>query len=154
MLLIAIEIVKAVLAFMVPKFVGNVNFADGMLAVETMIPMGAVLQEPVVICLPLVRGRLGTVRQKLMKLLEEVKEGTCPASGTSCPLSSKPTEITAGSRVREVWGLPPAFVLLLVSLTLLVSVPLFPAEELAAGGALVVLDEPVNTVELDPDPFL
>jgi len=98
----AIEMVKAVLALTVPKFVGKVNFADGMLAVEGRIPRGAVLHEPVVTCLPLVRGSCGTVRQKLMKLLDEVADATCPASGTSCPLFSKPVEITAGSRVGEV----------------------------------------------------
>jgi hypothetical protein len=95
---IAIEIVKAVLALMVAKFVGNVNFDDGMLALEGMMPMGAVLHEPVAVCLPFVRGKSGTVRQKFMKLLLEVLDGTCPAVGTSCPSFSKPTEITAGSR--------------------------------------------------------
>jgi len=48
--LVAIEIVNAVLAWMVPKFGGNVNFEDGMLAVEGIIPMGAVLHEPVLTC--------------------------------------------------------------------------------------------------------
>jgi len=53
-----------------------VNFEDGMLSVDGITPIGAGLQEPVAICLPLVIGRLGTVRQKLMKLFVEVKEAT------------------------------------------------------------------------------
>jgi hypothetical protein len=143
----AIEMVKGVLALTVPKFLGNVNFADGMLAVEGRMPRGAVLQEPVVICLPLVRGSCGTVRQKLIKLFDEVADATCPAVGTSCPLFSKPTEITAGSRVREVCGSPPATVLL-------PAFPALPAEEVAAGGAAVLLvDTPaVSTAELLPLP--
>ena len=63
-------------ALIVPKFGGKANFEDGMLSVDGMTPMGAGLQEPVVICLPLVIGSLGTVRQKLMKLFVEVKEAT------------------------------------------------------------------------------
>jgi hypothetical protein len=38
--------------------------------------MGAGLQEPVAICFPLVMGRLGTVKQKLMKLFDDVREAT------------------------------------------------------------------------------
>lgn len=66
--------VNALFALMVPKFLGKVNLDDGMLSVLGMAPMGAGLHEPVVICLPLVIGRFGTVRQKLMKLLLEVRE--------------------------------------------------------------------------------
>lgn len=83
MFLIAILIVKVCPALIVPKLAGNVNFEDGMLSVDGITPMGAGLQEPVVICLPLVIGRLGTVRQKLMKLFFDVKEATWPAVGTS-----------------------------------------------------------------------
>jgi len=57
-------------------FLGNTNFAEGMLSMEGIIPMGAGLQEPVVICCPLVRGRLGAVKQKLMKLFDDVIDGT------------------------------------------------------------------------------
>ena len=63
-------------ALIVPKFGGNTNFEEGMLSLDGMTPIGAGLQEPVVICFPLVIGRLGTVRQKLMKLFFEVKEAT------------------------------------------------------------------------------
>lgn len=73
--------VKAVLAAMVSRFLGLVNFDEGMFVVAAMIPMGAGLHEPVFTCRPLVMGRLGTVAQKLMKLLEEVSEATCPAVG-------------------------------------------------------------------------
>ncbi len=43
-----------------------------------MTPIGAGLQEPVVICWPFVMGKLGSVRQKLMKLFDEVREAICP----------------------------------------------------------------------------
>jgi len=65
-----------------------------MLAVEGMIPMGAGLHEPVEICLPLVRGKLGTVKQKLMKLFDEVSDATWPAVGVSWPFCSKPAAMT------------------------------------------------------------
>jgi hypothetical protein len=60
----------------VSPFEGKTNFAEGMLFFEGITPMGAGLQEPVVICFPLVMGRLGTVKQKLMKLFDDVREGT------------------------------------------------------------------------------
>lgn len=47
-----------------------------MFVVAAMIPIGAGLQEPVLICCPFVIGLLGTVAQKLMKLLLEVREAT------------------------------------------------------------------------------
>ena len=73
----AIEIVNAVFSVIeVSPLLGKVNFAEGMLSLEGMTPIGAGLQEPVVICFPLVIGRLGTVRQKLMKLLDDVREAT------------------------------------------------------------------------------
>lgn len=102
-LLMAMEIVKAVFALMVPKFAGKVNLDEGMFAVETMIPIGAGLQEPVVICLPLVIGRFGTVAQKLMKLFPEVREATWPASATDWPLLRNPVARTDWLRVREFW---------------------------------------------------
>ena len=73
----AIEIVNAVFSVIeVSPLLGKVNFAEGILSLEGMTPIGAGLQEPVVICFPLVIGRLGTVRQKLMKLLDDVREAT------------------------------------------------------------------------------
>jgi len=70
-------IVNGVLATSeVSPFAGKTNFAEGMFSVEGITPMGAGLQEPVVICFPLVMGRLGTVKQKLMKLFDDVREGT------------------------------------------------------------------------------
>ena len=56
---------------------------DGILVWAAMTPIGAGLQEPLVICWPLVMGKLGTVKQKLMKLLLEVREATWPAVGWS-----------------------------------------------------------------------
>ena len=97
MFLICISTVNAVLAFRVPKFWGKENLDEGMLSTEGMAPMGAGLQEPVVICLPLVMGKLGTVRQKLIKLLLDVKDFTCPAAGTSWPSFSNPVASTRGS---------------------------------------------------------
>lgn len=72
-------IVKALFAATVPPFFGFVNFDEGILSTEGMTPMGAGLHDPVVICLPLVIGRLGTVRQKLIKLFVDVMEGTWPS---------------------------------------------------------------------------
>jgi hypothetical protein len=46
-----------------------------MLSIEGMAPMGVGLQDPVVICFPLVMGAL-TVKQKLMKLFVEVNDLT------------------------------------------------------------------------------
>ena len=71
-------IVKALFAATVPPFFGFVNFDEGMLSTEGMTPIGAGLHDPVVICFPLVIGRLGTVRQKLIKLFLDVMEGTWP----------------------------------------------------------------------------
>lgn len=77
--------VKSVLAEMVAPLEGNWNLADGMFVLAAMTPMGAGLQEPVLICCPFVMGRLGTVAQKLMKLFEDVREATCPAVGLQNP---------------------------------------------------------------------
>lgn len=74
--LIAMEIVKALLAGTVPKLGGNVNFDEGMRSTLGMTPMGAGLHDPLVICWPLVMGRLGTVKQKLMKLFVDVRDAT------------------------------------------------------------------------------
>lgn len=53
-------------------------------------------------------GRLGTVKQKLMKLFDEVADATWPAVGTCWPSDSKPVAMTFGSRVSELWASPPA----------------------------------------------
>ena len=83
MFLIAICIVKAWFASMVSPFFGKTNFADGIAVVAAMRPIGAPLHEPVLICVPFVRGRLD-VAQKLMKLFSEVAEATWPASASLC----------------------------------------------------------------------
>lgn len=75
--------VKAVLAATDPPFGGKTNLAEGIFDCAAMTPIGAGLHEPSTICLPLVMARLGTVKQKLMKLLLEVAEATWPAAGTS-----------------------------------------------------------------------
>ena len=66
---------NAVFALMVPKLGGNWNFDDGMFVVAAMMPMGAGLQEPVLIWRPFVSGSL-VVSQKLIKLLVDVKDAT------------------------------------------------------------------------------
>ena len=70
---------------------------EGILAVEGMTPIGAGLHDPVLICWPLVRGRL-TVKQKLIKLFVLVSDATWPAAGTPCPSLAKPFAMTLGSR--------------------------------------------------------
>lgn len=76
-------IVNAVLVLTAPKLSGKENLEEGMFSTAGIRPMGAGLHEPLVICLPLVIGSWGTVKQKLMKLLEEVREATWPSTGTS-----------------------------------------------------------------------
>ena len=83
---------------MTSRFLGNMNLDEGMLEVEAITPIGAGLQEAVLICLPFVRGRSGTVRQKLIKLFVEVKDATWPAAGTCWPSCAKPVAMTAGFR--------------------------------------------------------
>ena len=63
-------------ALTVPKFLGKMNLDDGMLSTDGIAPIGAGLHEPAWICFPLVMGRLGRVKQKLMKLFFDVNEGT------------------------------------------------------------------------------
>lgn len=63
--------VNGLLASTSPMLVGDWNLHDGMLVEAAIIPMGAGLQEPPLICLPSVRG-LPEVKQKLMKLFVEV----------------------------------------------------------------------------------
>jgi len=58
--------VNPVFAAMVSPFLGLVNLHEGMRSLEGMTPMGEGLQLPPATCRPLVRGKLGTVRQKLM----------------------------------------------------------------------------------------
>ena len=73
----AIEIVNGVFSMSeVSPFLGKVNLAEGILVLAGITPMGAGLQEPVAICFPLVMGRLGTVKQKLIKLFVDVREAT------------------------------------------------------------------------------
>ena len=67
-----------------------------------MTPIGAGLHDPVVIWVLFMSGRLGTVAQKLMKLFEDVSEGTWPATGTFCPSFSNPVAMTDARRVSEV----------------------------------------------------
>lgn len=81
-LLIAIEMVKVVFDEMESPFFGLTNFEDGMLVVAAIIPIGAGLQDPVLICWPFVMG-LSTVRQKLMKLFLDVRDATWPVVGLS-----------------------------------------------------------------------
>lgn len=74
----AMVIVNGVSAAITSPFLGTVNFDDGIWSTDGMAPMGAGLHEPVVTCFPLVIGRSGTVRQKLIKLFVDVSEGTWP----------------------------------------------------------------------------
>lgn len=67
---------KLSFALRVSKFAGETNLLDGIFSIEGMTPIGVGSQEPVVICLPLVIGRSGTVKQKLIKLFEDVREAT------------------------------------------------------------------------------
>lgn len=64
--------------------------------------MGAGLQDPVVICWPFVIGKSETVAQKLMKLLLDVNEATCPAVAFCWPSDSKPLAMTEDSSVKEL----------------------------------------------------
>lgn len=68
-------IVKGVFSLRVSPFLGLVNFDDGMFSVEGMAPMGAGLHDPLVTCFPSV---IVCPTQKLMKLLVDVKDATCP----------------------------------------------------------------------------
>lgn len=63
------------LALITWPLTGLVNFDEGILDWAAMTPIGAGLQDPEVICWPLVMGSL-VDKQKLMKLLVEVKEAT------------------------------------------------------------------------------
>ena len=100
--------VKFCFAGTVPPFFGKMNLDEGMFVFAAMTPIGAGLHDPVSICLPLVMGRVGTVAQKLMKLLLEVREATWPASTTSCPFLAKPVAMTELSRVRDDCASPPS----------------------------------------------
>jgi hypothetical protein len=81
-LLMAMIIVNAVSAAMLSKFFGNSNLLEGMLSTLGILPIGVGLQDPVVICLPPVRGR-SNLAQSLMKLLFDVADGTWSATGGS-----------------------------------------------------------------------
>jgi len=97
-------IVNALLAGTVAKLVGNLNFAEGMFDVEGMMPIGKGLHDPDVTCLPFVRGRLGTVAQKLIKLFPDVREATWPGSAWDWPSFRKPFAMTLGRRVNDFCG--------------------------------------------------
>jgi hypothetical protein len=153
----AMETVKGVLVLSVAKLVGKTNLQEGMLSMEVMEPMGAGLQEPVVICFPLVMGVAGRVRaQKLMKLFPEVMEATWPASARDCPLFKNPVLMTELSRVKEFWMLLLSAVAVPVAVSVALEPPvatkLLPEEdavELAAVEVDPVLDE--ADVEVDED---
>ena len=70
--------VNGVLAWIVSPFLGFVNLANGILAVDGMDPIMAGLHEPAAICSPFVIFWLGTVKQKLIKLLVDVSDATSP----------------------------------------------------------------------------
>jgi len=67
--------VNGVFAAMVSMFLGFWNFAEGIKVFAGIWPMTAGLQDPVLICRPLVIGWF-VVRQKLMKLFSDVSEET------------------------------------------------------------------------------
>ena len=92
--LIAIWTVKFWFAAIVWPFFGNTNLADGMFVLAAMMPIGAGLHEPVLICWPLVIGSWGTVAQKLMKLFCDVADATWPAVALAWPLFAKPVAMT------------------------------------------------------------
>jgi len=69
---------KLVLAGMVSRFAGLWNLDAGMLLTEGMVPIGMGLQEPVVICRPLV---MVWPAQKLMKLFVDVAAALWPVTG-------------------------------------------------------------------------
>lgn len=75
------ETVNAWFGGITSRFFGLVNLAEGIFAVEGMEPIGAGLHDPPEICWPLVIGALGVVKQKLMKLFDEVSDATWPAVG-------------------------------------------------------------------------
>ena len=118
MFLICIVMVNGLFSAKFCKFKGFVNLDEGILLVPGIWPMGAGLHlrstsdtsrkklaegayDPVVICFPLVIGWF-VVAQKLIKLFDDVKEGTWPASATAWPFCSKPVAITLGSSAAEI----------------------------------------------------
>eukprot|EP00753_Platysulcus_tardus_P019083 PLAT7048.2.p2 GENE.PLAT7048.2~~PLAT7048.2.p2 ORF type:complete len:216 (+),score=6.72 PLAT7048.2:124-771(+) len=125
-----------------------------MLDVDAMMPIGAGLHEPVVICCPLVIGSCGTVAQKLMKLLEEVLEATWPAAGWDWPSFWKPVAITDLSRVNDDWSASAAALLPVepVPVAALLPVEPFPVAALLPVEPLLdaaLLPEEAVEVELD-----
>ena len=82
--------------------------------------------------------------QKLMKLFEEVRDGTWPATGTSCPLFSNPVATSDERRVSDVWG------------SLLVAAAPFPTELSPAVTVLVAYANIVtnrDSAEEDADTY-
>jgi len=100
--LIAILISNVVCALIASRFLGLMNFEEGMFVEGASTPIGAVLQEPPLICRPFVRGILmSTVRQKLMKLFLDVRDGSWPEVTFGDPSCSKLVEMTRGSNARR-----------------------------------------------------
>ena len=130
---------------------GTMNFDEGMLDWAAMTPMGAGLQEPPTICLPFVMLR-PVVRQKLMKLFDDVSDAVWPGSGLRAGVSTCaprappgsthccdwPSDVklamTCGESVSDVWGSLPSGLVPLVG-----AVPLPELEGL--GVALLMLLE-------------
>lgn len=79
MLWTAMDAVNGVFAGMVEKFIGLVNFDDGMLALGMMSPIGTGLQEPSRICCPFV---MVCPMQKLMLVIERVRSAHRDRKGT------------------------------------------------------------------------
>lgn len=167
MFLIAIFTVNASFALTVPKLFGKVNLELGMSALLGIAPMGAGLQLPDSTCWPFVMGKF-VVRQKLMKLLEEVREADWPSTGTWLPSCAKAEAITLGSSVRDVCGSVVALLVAPVVLPPVVAalVPVFANPppllllEPALLDPLLLLVEPVLPFDppldedCDPEPEL
>jgi hypothetical protein len=90
---------KVVSEAMVSRLVGLWNLDDGMSFTEGMFPIGMGLQEPVVICRPLV---MVWPAQKFMKLFVEMAAGLWPVTGGFWP--SSVVWITEASRVKDDWS--------------------------------------------------
>ncbi len=73
------------------------NLQLGIFWMGGIIPIGAGLHEPFVNCWPFEMGKSGAVRQKLMKLFDEVKDAIWPMTGASLPSCSKPIATTLES---------------------------------------------------------
>jgi len=73
---------KVVSEAMVSRLAGDWNLDAGMLSTDGMLPIGVGLQDPVVICRPLVIGTPGRpIAQKFAKLFCEVAAADWPDTG-------------------------------------------------------------------------